>query len=97
MLTLDQAVEVVVKAVNNVQGCKSTELVCCEEITSLYKNGESFDNWAQAVQTAVNRELLVEIEYVLPEMEYRTKAFLLPAGTQTWVIAASCNRKTQQK
>ncbi len=76
---LDRLKRVIVDIVTRKQGCKATELVAfiAEEDSSLI---EHFD--VELIEQMVSEKLLVEVEYVLTEMTYRTKSFLLPPGTQ---------------
>lgn len=83
-LTLKEAVEIVVKAVTNAQGCKATELICTTEIEECHKNGKSFE-WLTAVEEAIRQKKIIEIEYVLASMPHRIKSFLLPPKTEVHI------------
>ena len=66
------------------QGCKATELVVFlteEHPELLVMLGET----PEAIEELVHEGELVEVEYVLPTMDYRVKGFLLPRGSQVVV------------
>jgi len=63
------------------QGCKATELVVFiaeERPELLVVLGEVIE----AVDELIHEGEIVEVEYILPTMDYRVKSFLLPKGTQ---------------
>lgn len=63
------------------QGCKATELVVkLPEWTRKGMYDSPFD-FVELIEEMVDEGTLVEVEYVLPNMQYRIKSFLLPAGT----------------
>jgi predicted DNA-binding transcriptional regulator YafY len=70
--------EAIVKVVEEHQGLKATELVV--KIFDYVTPSES-SKVLDAIQELVENGELVEIEYTLPKMAYRTKSFLLPKGT----------------
>lgn len=75
-ITLDEAVDLVAKAVLDLQGCKATELIADKRL-------HQYDfPWPTALEEAVKRGKLVEVEYTLPNMAWRIKSFYLPAGTK---------------
>lgn len=78
--TVDEAIEVIVREVTNLQGCKATDLAASRNLVG-------YDvNWPRIIEEAVRRGRLIEVEYVLPTMDYRAKSFLLPAGTRVEII-----------
>ena len=70
-------------------GCKGTELPVL--FAKTYSEDEQIwplfiaANVLEALTELVAEKYLVEIEYVLPTMTYRTKSFYLPAGTRVEV------------
>lgn len=65
--------------VQDVQGCKATELAAFVSLslTGGISNPQQFTDELDAL---IVEGSIVEIEYTLPEMEYRVKSFLLPKG-----------------
>jgi hypothetical protein len=81
-MTRDDVKNRIVEIVTEKQGCKATELCAIHELV-LADNGDGNGfPIPDLVEELVQEEKLVEIEYVLPSMNYRIKSFLLPAGTQ---------------
>jgi len=39
-------------------------------------------DWPSILQEAIRDKRVVEVEYVLPELSYRIKSFILPKGTE---------------
>lgn len=75
-ITMDEAVELVAKEVRELQGCKAMELIAS-------KNLNAYDfSWPDAIEEAVQRGKIIEIEYMLPNMNWRIKSFYLPGGTR---------------
>jgi hypothetical protein len=82
----DEAKEQITKVVEMVQGCKATELVAHPEIVPIiveFDSGEYFD----MIEELVSEGNLVEIEYVLPNMNFKVKSFLLPKGTTVDIVS----------
>ena len=71
-MTKEEQNNIILDLVTSKQGCKATELAV--EIATKAD--------IDLVQTLVTEGRLVEIEYVLPNMPYRIKSFLLPKDTQ---------------
>ena len=75
--------EVLVAIVNSHQGIKGTSLGV-EFVLATHKEGteipDDFDV-VQVLEELVTAGELVEIEYAVPEMEYRVKSFYLPKGS----------------
>lgn len=65
----------IVELVTRKQGCKMIEIICDRKIHALECNPEKL------VEELVDEGKIIEVEYVLPEMTYRVKSFLLPVGT----------------
>ena len=76
-MTKEQAMEAIAEVVRNKQGCKATELVCVELLLEVF---EAFG--IEIIYEAVKVGSIREVEYILPDMNYREKSFLLPAGTE---------------
>lgn len=66
-----------VEIVTEKQGCKATELCAIKEL--IFGDCKPLP---ELIEELVKEERILEIEYVLPSMNYRIKSFLLPAGTQ---------------
>ncbi len=78
MTCLKRAKKEIVSVVESIQGCKVTELICHNRILPLIVS--KHDVIKMIEELCIEREL-VEIEYILPNMTYRIKSFLLPKGT----------------
>ena len=75
----DEAKAEIVDVVSEVQGCKATELIAHERILSLVAEGHKV---VEMIAELCDEGELVEVEYVVPNISYRIKSFLLPKGTQ---------------
>src|SRR5215831_16992399 len=75
--------------VREFQGIKATQLAA-EIVPYCMNNGISVDfsgeKVLEAIRFLVERNQLIEIEYVLPDMDYRIKSFLLPRGTEVRLL-----------
>lgn len=81
-MTRDEAKKMIFDEVTAAQGCKIAELV-----VRLCDQTEEFSrHLIQMVEEMVADQQLVEVEYVLPSMNYRRKSFLLPGGTTVRVF-----------
>ena len=80
-MTKQDAMNIVFEIVVGNQGLKRTELV------TLIPN-DVFKEWGfdVVVNALLDEKRLVEIEYVLPELTYRVKGFLLPGNTLVRVV-----------
>lgn len=65
-----------IKKVTDLNGCKATVLV-----TELCAENHKID-WPSILYEAINDKLVVEVEYVLPHLDFRIKSFILPKGTK---------------
>lgn len=74
-MTQQEAVDRIVEQVENMQGCKATELAAEVSLISVFAEHRHTD----LVEEAIRSGRLIELEYALPEMSYRMKSFLLPA------------------
>lgn len=71
-----RAVDLVVRKVTDLQGCKATELAAESDVAL----GVGFP-LPDVIEYCVEKGLIREVEYVLKEMNHRVKSFLLPKGT----------------
>ena len=71
--------KLIIKTVNDMQGCKISQLIAHKNLLHLILDGADI---AAMVQELVDDGDLVEVSYVLPQMPYREKSFLLPADTE---------------
>lgn len=78
MMTKDEFKDVLVKEVEICQGCKATELVSKVVAKGMVELAHTIDS---CIEELVKERRLVEVDYVLPNMGYRSKSFLLPAGS----------------
>jgi hypothetical protein len=64
----------------SVQGCKATELVTKFDLEML----EALDTFdlSTVLTELMYDQKIIEVEYELPEMDWRTKSFFLPFGTK---------------
>jgi len=69
-------IDVLAKKVLDLQGCKAVILM--GELVPL---GPDIP-WPEVLIEAIQQKKVVEIEYILPNMTYRIKSFILPAGTK---------------
>lgn len=80
-MTRDEAKLIIDLTVAELQGCKSLEL-----IAKLGMNHPDIFNSAYEIDDLicelVKEKKLYEVEYILPNMKYRVKSFLLPGGTE---------------
>ena len=70
--------EEIANIVRELQGCKAVPLATHPKLARIfgdYHPGTIFDEM-------VKEGMLVEVQYELPNMSYRTKCFYLPGGTK---------------
>lgn len=67
--------------VSNMQGCKATELAIKMGAVLMSSNVD----FPKILEDAIQEELIVEVKYVLPNMHFRVKSFLLPAKAEVTV------------
>jgi len=72
---------VLISIVNEHQGLKLTELVMHATV-AISKLGYREPDLVKVLNGLISEAKLLEIEYVLPDMDYRIKSFILPAGTK---------------
>ena len=68
--------KLVCQVVEEKQGCKATELAADVRIATAGRD------LPEAIERLVEKGELLEIEYVLPTLNFRIKSFLLPKGTE---------------
>lgn len=88
-LTLIQVKKIVVEKITELQGVKATTLVTelpneVIEWGSVRKN-----DILQVFEELVKDGEILEIEYVLPSINYRTKSFYVPKDTKITIIDVS--------
>lgn len=95
--------ELITRVVEGRQGCKATEVVVfmLEHVQS-YPEDEPEEGIAPstllpALEEMVRDGELCEVEYTLPDMEYRLKSFLLPKDTQVSVRISSTRQIEENK
>lgn len=78
-MTKDEAKSLIVSTIVERQGLKATELASVPDLV--------LSGWEvpELVDELVRDGQLVEVEYVLPYMDWRVKSFLLPPGTKVGV------------
>ena len=72
----------IIETVVEMQGGKATEIIANLPETC-FDNGA--DDIIQTIDHLVQTGHLVEVEYVLPQMDYRIKSFYLPANTKVTI------------
>ena len=79
-MTREEAKILVVNAVTALQGCKATELAASVAF--------AFDEHSlpELIDELVAEGELLELEYEVPTMPYRSKSFLLPKGTSLSLV-----------
>ncbi len=84
ILTKEEAKDILVQYCS--AGIKNTELVLelslyCAAFPDLSKHDIS-----ELLEELVREDRIVEIEYILPSLEFRVKSFFLPVGTEIVAI-----------
>jgi hypothetical protein len=75
-MTGKEAKDTIVGYVETHNGCKAIDMCLCEMLMPY--DGELME----LVDELVEEGRLIEVEYTLPQMPYRTKSFLFSAGTE---------------
>ena len=87
IISRDEAKNLVVQAVIELQGCKSTQLVVSDQLKDLYLAENASDlHLENLLADLVANGQLIEIEYELPNLNCRIKSFYLPKGTTVRVF-----------
>lgn len=74
-----------IQMVEDHQGMKSVDLVV-NMINHFPNSRIKFNEW---IPELIEKGELVEVEYILPSMDYRVKSFLLPKGTKVRMLLSS--------
>ena len=74
-----------IRLVSDLQGIKGVDLVLGLAIFSADGNANA-DEITKTISDLVNEGEIVEIEYVLPLLAFRTKSFYLPKGTEAHLV-----------
>jgi hypothetical protein len=82
-MTIQEAKDLIVQTAIDKQGMKATELVTC--IVEVVMTGIDIP---RLIDDLVKEKILIEVEYVLPTMNFQCKSFLLPADSRVRVINA---------
>lgn len=76
----DEAKALITKMVVDHQGLKSPELAA--KIIERTKGRDKKVDWITLIGECVSEGKILEIEYIIPGLHYRTKSFLLPKGAE---------------
>jgi len=79
-MTRDKIKSTIQNIVEQKQGCKVTELIA--DIPNEVFNEISSDDFFPILNELIEDKKLIQISYVLPNLDYRIKDFLLPGGTR---------------
>lgn len=71
----------IIEIVTEKQGCKATEISVDEELAKA-ATVLGTDVVVNEIYQLANEGKLIEIEYVLPRLNFRIKSFMLPQGTK---------------
>ncbi len=73
----------ITKLVTERQGCKATELAVAAVRTLINRvDARELDKIPDIIDQMIREKELLEVEFVLPMMDWRCKSFLLPKGTE---------------
>lgn len=78
-MTREEAKDRIMVKVISLQGCKATQLSVEEDLLEVWQYSSGL------IDELVQEGKLIEVTYSLPQMPYRLKSFLLPAGTSVQV------------
>jgi hypothetical protein len=80
--------DLIIGKVNASTGIKSVDLALAvmDLVNPVKFNHEEYSN---ALSDAVERSEIVEMEFILPQIDYRTKSIYFPRGTKFGVLNAS--------
>lgn len=82
--------EVITNLVNNHQGIRATELVLAT-MSVMGPVNFTHDEYSTAVESLVQAKEIVELEYILPQMDYRVKSIYFPKNTRIIVNEGTVN------
>lgn len=80
-MTKNEAKNIIIGMINEKQGCKATELAA-DLVLMNFENHKPLSLLNELVQ----EKRIIEIEYILPQMDYRVKSFYLPIGAKVRVL-----------
>jgi hypothetical protein len=80
MITKEELKDRIHNIIVSVQGCKATELVTKFD-REMLKALDTFD-LSTVLTELMHDQKIIEVEYELPEMSWRSKSFFLPFGTE---------------
>ena len=80
-MTKEEAKMLIVSVVESCQGCKAMELTSKEKLWQVIVEF----HLNELLEELIRDKQLIEVEYILSSMSYRTKSFLLPGGTKVSV------------
>lgn len=80
----DEAKDLIVEHIARVQGCKGTDLAAAWAASS---HGEHrfIEDLDSIIEELIIEKRIVEVSYVLSNMDYREKSFYLPGNTRVEV------------
>lgn len=80
MITREQLKDRIYNIIVNLQGCKATELVLKFD-REMLETLEVID-LSTVLTEMMHDQKIIEVEYELPELNWRSKSFFLPFGTE---------------
>lgn len=86
-MSRDRIKDTIVEIVNHGTGCKAPELISL--ITAHDPSIVSLREYREVpalIAELVKENRIVEVEYILPTMDYRVKSMLFPAGTKLHIV-----------
>jgi hypothetical protein len=83
-MTKEEYQSLIVQIVGN--GIKAVDLATRLAVQLSENNIDvPYDVWTDGLVPLITSGELIEIEYVVPDVDYRIKSFLLPKGTQIYL------------
>jgi len=77
-MTKNTALALIVQKVTDLQGCKVSELIAALADDETSREVVINFDIPELIEFLVQNKMVVEVAYVLPNMGYRIKSFLLP-------------------
>ncbi len=71
--------KIILDKVNNSTGIKAVELVVA--VQTEVKSEFQHDEYVKTIEELVSSKEIVELDYILPSMNYRVKSLYFPKGT----------------
>ena len=80
--------DLIKKTVNENQGIKATELAI-SVTTVLFEEKQEWtlDQFFKAMEELAHEKEIVEVNYVLPTMDYKVKSIYFPKGTKVSIVS----------